>query len=382
MSDPKPEVQAFLDPPRLRKLLLDAVEIYSPSYAEGPVAELFGARLEDAGLIVERQDVAPGPGGGRRFNLLARLGPQPPAMLWLGHLDTIEATAGFTAPQVEGGLLRGLGAADMKGGCAAMAEAFIALHQSRLPLAKGLCLGLVVGEEEYGDGALALLDKVRAPLVIVGEPTGLQPCIAHNGYAECQLTVRGSQAHAAVPEFGANAIHAMLTWLLAIAEEFQAPGRVPRVAANPREIHGGSPLFVVPAACQALVDVHWHPDVDPQAVFDGVERARLSASGNHPQCRLSSEVTFFSPGFANGPGEARLAPFWKALRETGLPSEPGVFRSHSDAGLFQREGCLTVVCGPGKLEMAHSLDERVDLAQVEQAARFYAALAREALSRA
>jgi acetylornithine deacetylase/succinyl-diaminopimelate desuccinylase-like protein len=38
------------------------------------------------------------------------------------------------------------------------------------------------------------------------------------------------------------------------------------------------------------------------------------------------------------------------------------------------------VCGPGKLEMAHSPEEQVSLAQVEQAARFYAALAWEALT--
>jgi acetylornithine deacetylase len=369
-----------LDPARLRRLLQDAVQVYSPSYAEAPAARVFAARLEQAGLAVERMPVASRPGDGERHNLVVRIGPQPASMLWVGHMDTIEAVHGFKAPWVDGDLLYGLGAADMKAGCAAMVEALIAVHQSGAPLARGLCLALVVGEEEYGDGALALIEAVRAPLVIVGEPTDLLPCTGHNGYLECQLTAQGSRAHAAVPEFGANAIHAMLTWILAIFDALLAPGLAGEVVANPREIQGGSTLFVVPAACQAMIDVHWRPGIEPRAVAEAMERARRIALANHPLCGLSAENTFSSMGYLNPPEDPILAPLWRALAAAGLPGTPTVFRSHSDAAVFQAAGALAVVCGPGKLEMAHSPEEQVSMAQVEQAARLYAALAWEALT--
>ena len=368
-----------LDPARLRALLVDAVAIYSPSYAEAPVARLFAQRLEQAGLTVEWLPVPSGQGAGPRHDLVVRLGPQPPAMLWVGHLDTIEAVHGFHPPRLEGDVLHGLGAADMKGGCAAMAEALIALAGSGAELARGLCLGLVVGEEEYGDGALALIEAVHAPLVVVGEPTGLLPCVSHNGYMECRLTAQGSRAHAAVPEFGANAIHAMLTWILAIFDAFLAPGLAGLVVANPREIQGGSTLFVVPAGCEAMIDVHWHPEADPAAVAAAMEQARQSALAGHPLCGLASEVTFSSTGYSNPPGDPALAPFWRACQMAGLDRAPAVFRSHSDAAVFQAAGSLAVVCGPGRLEMAHSPEEQVSLDEVEQAARFYSALAWEAL---
>jgi acetylornithine deacetylase len=365
-----PPVWDHLDPGRLRSLLLASVGAYSPSFAERPVQEVFAAHLEAAGLAVERQPV---PGGdGTRANLVVRLGPQPPGMLWIGHMDTVEAGGTFLGPRVEGDLLFGLGAADMKAGCAAMVEALIAVHLSGAHLARGLCLGLVVGEEEYGDGALAL--EVRAPLVIVGEPTGLLPCISHNGYLECQLSVQGTRAHAAVPELGANAIHGMLSWILALFDELQAPGLAGMVAANPRAIQGGSTEFVVPVACRAMVDLHWHPSVPSGAVSAAVERARGTALRNHPQCGLNWEATFSSQGYENAPGDPALAPLWRALEQCGCPAEPSVFRSHSDAGIFQRAGCVTVVCGPGLLEMAHAPEEQVALGQVEVAAKFYAAL--------
>jgi acetylornithine deacetylase len=375
----RPSVWDCLDGGRLRALLLDAVRVYSPSYAEGPAVQVFASRLEQAGLVVERQLVAPCPGTGERTNLLVRLGPQPPSMLWIGHMDTVEAVHAFAAPRVESDVLHGLGAADMKSGCAAMVEAVIALHQSGLPLARGLCLGLVVGEEEYGDGSLALIETVQAPLVIVGEPTDMVPCTSHNGYQEYQLTAQGSRAHAAVPEFGANAIHAMLSWLLAIFDQCLAPGLAHQVVANPREIQGGSTMFVVPAACQAMLDIHMRPGIDPGAVAEAVERARQIALADHPLCRLSSVVTFSSLGYENPPGDPLLAPFWRAIARAGLSGTPGVFRSHSDAAVFQQAGALAVVCGPGRLEMAHSPEEQVSLSQVELAARFYAALAEEAL---
>ena len=377
-TSPAP-VWAALDPGRLRTLLQEVVAAHSPSYAEGPATRLFAGALERAGLTVERQPVAAPDGAGPRSNLLVRLGPQPPAMLWVGHVDTIEAAL-FGPPRTDGDRLHGLGAADMKGGCAAMVEAVVALQQARVPLARGLCLALVVGEEEYGDGAAALLEAVRAPLVVVGEPTDLLPCISHNGYLECQLTVAGNRAHAAVPEVGANAIHAMLAWILARLDGFGGPGLAGQVVANPREIQGGSTLFVVPAECRAMVDVHWTPDTDRQVVLEAIERARRAAGADHPQCRLAATVTFSSMGYQNPPGDPRLAPFWRACEHAGIRPVPAVFRSHSDAAQFQRSGALAVVCGPGRLEMAHSPEEWVSLAQVEKAARFYAALAWEALA--
>jgi len=128
-----------------------------------------------------------------------------------------------------------------------------------------------------------------------------------------------------------------------------------------------------------MVDVHWAPGIDRQTVLEAIERARRAASVGHPQCRLASAVTFSSMGYENPAGDPRLAPFWRACDEAGIRTAPAVFRSHSDAALFQRAGALAVVCGPGRLEMAHSPEEWVSLAQVEKAARFYAALAWEAL---
>ena len=46
----------------------------------------------------------------------------------------------------------------------------------------------------------------------------------------------------------------------------------------------------------------------------------------------------------------------------------------TEAGLFQRAGIPTVVCGPGHIAQAHQADEYVSLAQLAAGERFLHAL--------
>lgn len=366
-------IQDFIRPERLEALLYDAVCEYSPTYAEQPSVAVFERAIMDADLRLETQIVdTPGaePEDPRR-NLIIRLGPEPAALLWLGHTDTVVLPDDEVLdPRVEDGILWGLGASDMKSGCAAAIEAAIAIHESGIPLKRGIVIGLVVGEEEYGDGAERLLERVRAPLAIVGEPTGLQPCFEHYGYLEAELEARGKRAHAAVPEHGANAIHAMLAWLTAVLEVRAEIAE--DLVLNPRELTGSSPLFAVPEACQATLDAHLRGDSEPDEVVEIIETARLRAAEAHEGVTTAWEQVFYAPGYTIDVDDPHFNFVEQAYIACGLPWEPTAFRSHSDASLLSQHGIRPLVIGPGELSVAHTPDEHVSLAQVTDAARLYA----------
>lgn len=369
-------VLTSLRPRRLTELLAEAVDAYSPTYAEAPATEVFERALQRGGLAVERQSVANPSGNGPRHNLLVRLGPEPLALLLVGHVDTIPAGRGamrFAPARIDGDQLIGLGAADMKSGCAAMVEALLAVAESGIALRHGVGLALVVGEEEYGDGSAALPAGFGAPLTVVGEPTNLSPCIEHYGYLECQLLSRGVRSHAALAGQGSGAIHALLTWLLGILDG--AEPRSAGIAINPRLVQGGGELFVVADQCEATLDVHWRPGVEVDEIVAAIERGRAEALHSHGDCQLEYRELFRAGGYSNRPSEPRLQPLAHAFDVAELPWTPGVFRSHSDADLFQQRGSVAVVCGPGALEAAHAPGESVSLAETERAARLYASLA-------
>jgi acetylornithine deacetylase len=257
-----------------------------------------------------------------------------------------------------------------------MVEAVAAVASSGMSLKRGVQIALVVGEEEYGDGVEALIEDelIEAPLTIVGEPTGLRPCTRHFGYVEYEMAGEGTRVHAALARQAANAIHATLDW---VAEIFSGVHRLPfasEASISLREIRGGTGLFVVPNKCELVLDVHLPPGERVDTMDEVIETARARIAKRHARSALRSERLYWAPGYVIPEGEPGLKPLLDGFRAMEMPWDPDVFPSHSDASLLHRHGTLPVVCGPGKLEVAHTPEECVSLSETLQAARLYAAL--------
>lgn len=369
-------VLARINPARIESLLIEAVNHYSPSYAEAAVIPTFVSALNQARIAHRLQPVTASPADRERANIIVELGPSPPQLLLVGHIDTIPfwGDEDDHGAFLEGDVLYGLGSADMKSGCVAMVEALVALVEAGVVFKRGVCLALVVGEEEYGDGSEALLDEIIAPLTIIGEPTNLRACTEHYGYLEGRLTSKGTRAHAALPSIGANAIHAMLSWLLKILERASERPDADKIAFNPRQITGGETLFVIAESCEASLDMHLAPEIDRESLHGLIEDAREEALASHQACTLTHEEIYWTQGYKLDDDDALMGPVLKGFESVGLPWQPVAFRSHSDGNLFYQRGTAPIICGPGALEVAHTRDEHVHLSEVAQAARLYAAI--------
>jgi len=243
-----------IQPDRLKKLLQEMTDIYSPSGKEEELIEYIETYLSTIGLRSIRQPVSE-----NRFNLVIVPDKKDEVdLLFIGHVDTVTAfdleDYGFYE---DGDVVYGLGVADMKAGCAAMIEAFTVLAaDGEMPSSVGLAL--VVGEEEESDGAKTLIRDYSFPWAIVGEPTNMMPCLGHYGYLEVMLRTRGKRAHSSMPEYGQNAIESMLKLLLITSEyaSFAKNGLV----YNVRELSGFPGGFVVPDTCESWLDLHLPPD--------------------------------------------------------------------------------------------------------------------------
>ena len=371
MSTRLAQVWGAIDPQRLRRTLMEMVDIYSPSGKEEDIQLYLEERLAVAGIPVRRQVVE-----AERYNLVATMGAGEPALYLVGHVDTVAAwdIEEYAAVE-EWGVVRGLGSSDMKGGCAAMVEAWLAL--ATLPEAERPALGLllVVGEEENGDGSLRFLEETCPEWVVIGEPTALRPAFSHFGYMEISLVTQGRRIHSSLPELGHNAIESMLRVLLQLANAaLFEQGPAPLVYSI-REMSSARAGFVVPDRCETLIDLHLPPSVDPFEI-----RRELDAIFNRARQvvkDLDLEVSFdFEAGGYQLDLENRLMEVLDDVYpRLNLPLEFVPFRSHSDGNLFFRAGSRPLILGPGSLETAHTAEEQTSLAEVEAAARIYAALA-------
>lgn len=351
-------------PENLRHLLRRLIDIYSPTGKEREIVAFLENYLKGAGLPVRLQAL-----DAHRANLLVIPPGEEAVAVLVGHVDTVGA---YDLDQFgygeDGDLIEGLGAADMKGGCAALVEAYVALWKEtgRCP---PVALALVCGEEEDGDGTQKLVKEYRFQWAFIAEPTDMHPCFSHYGYIEIHITTSGKRVHASLANPGQSPVEAMLRLLLRLSRHFTECR--PELVYNIRDLSSSQSGFAVPERSDVWIDVHLPPTAPMGEIIVELEEIVANERQENPDFRGSISFMNVHAGYAL-PEKGRMV---KKLRDAysgePLPWEPRAFPSHSDANLLWAAGIKPVILGPGSLERAHSPDESVSFEQVLIASRVY-----------
>ena len=323
-----------------------------------------------------------------KVNLFATLGAGKPAGLVLsGHTDTVpwDGQAWSREPlgaQLESGNLFGRGSADMKGFIGAVVAQTHGWLEADLPFA--LHYAFSYDEEVGGFGVRRLIADLReagvAPrLCIVGEPTEMVPAIAHKGVYRWRCHVRGHAAHSSLRPHAVNAVEAAARVIARIAgigdelrdsEPRQAGFDVPYTTSAVCVVAGGIADNVVPEDCRFHYEFRNLPGVDAHALH---ARVVAAAQALEPEMKAVDPSTGFRfepfcemPAFRAAVDEPAVA---LALALAGARHTTNVAFG-TEAGMFQRAGISTVVCGPGSINQAHQADEFVSLAQLARCEAF------------
>lgn len=352
---------------RLKRLLIRLIDIYSPSGKEEEILSYLKGFLKRQGLTVTAQDVDE-----NRYNLVVAPESGEIRMALIGHLDTVSAydLDHYSAVEKDGDII-GLGAADMKGGCAAMIEAFLTLRQSHGPnVPFALCL--VVGEEETGDGAAQLMKEFRFPWALIGEPTNLVPCFKSYGYIESQVNTVGKRQHASLAGRRKNAVETLLGGLLRFTNHMEQ--KRPELIYNIRDLFTTRAGFAVPEYSEAWIDIHVPPDLSIGEIITEIEDVMATKNEDTAAIALRFRTETIDAGYEIPLRGRRLDLIKGVFDDQGLAWAPDAFRSHSDANQIFSAGARPVILGPGQLEKAHAQDESVSFDQVAQAADLYLSL--------
>ncbi len=356
MGDPGADAVALLS----ELVSIDSVNpgLAPDSAGEQLIVEHLRARLLRSGFDTI---VVPAETRSGRPSLLAvpRATAHGPTIVLNGHLDTVGVT-GMTdpfTPTIDGTRLYGRGAADMKGGVAAIIVAAEHLVEAKAPVRP--VLALVADEEDASLGSEAVVAAlpalgVRPDVCLIAEPTDLALCRSLRGFAAIRVRFAGRASHSSQAELGINAVTHLGRLLHAVDQ------RAPAVRDGGGDlmvtlVTGGQSAFVVPdhAEClvelrttpdqpsgdalplvEAMLDPGWQADAQLVACRDGW---RLDPTG--PAAALSEAL-----GSALGTGATFDAPYWM------------------EAPLWQ-QACPTLICGPSGGGL-HAIDEWVDLTQV------------------
>jgi len=383
----------------MKALLQDLVRIPSFSTHEGALAQRLAEEMRQVGFSEVRTD--------RVGNVIGRVGSGTgPKLLLNGHMDTVDVGDLDRWPHppfdaaVEEGVLYGRGACDMKAGLAAMVYGVKALLDTGLELVGDLYLVGVVQEEPCEGLAMRVLveeEGIRPDFVVLGEPSNLQVKTGQRGRLEMEVRVAGTSAHAALPELGSNAIHNAARLI------FRVELLAPRLATDP--FLGQGSIAVTEISSQAA-SRNAVPDcctflVDRRLTLGETERKALAEIQNiisTEEIDAQVEVTEYrATSYTGFDCQARNAfPAWvmpedhplvqtlvRAVRETlGFRPRLGSWPFSTDGTYTAGIASIpTVGFGPGDERYAHTLQDRVHLNDVVDAARVYARLAADLLGR-
>jgi succinyl-diaminopimelate desuccinylase len=342
----------------------ELVAIPSLSHHEQAMADLVEGALRKCGwLQVERIG----------HNVVGRtsLGRSQRLVL-AGHLDTVPPNRN-ERPTVEGDILWGLGASDMKGGLAVMLDVAAATQAPSVDLTWCFYACEEVGRAE--SGLLVLWserpDLLEGDAAILGEPTGALVEAGCQGTLRFVLTLAGVRAHTARPYTGRNAIHRLGPVIERVAgwegRTVDLDGCAYAEQLQVVAIEGGVAPNVVPDAASITVNFRYAPDRHAT----GAEAfLRQLLDGLYDE---GDGDTFTVVDAADGAPPSLDHPLLSALvAGTGEPPRAKV--GWTDVASFWAHGVPAANFGPGDPLLAHHPDEHVTRAQLERAREVLTAL--------
>lgn len=354
--------------------------------AERGAAEVVAEQMRAFGWDPLVEEAAPG-----RPNVIATLeGGRPgPSLLFEGHTDVVtEGDPGAWShdpygAEVVDGRLYGRGAADMKGGVAAML--FAARRLAREGFGGRLMVAALADEEGLMLGVKDFCRRGHATALdaaLICEPEGGEVCVAQKGALRLRVEVPGRMAHGAMPERGMNPIPPLAAFLETVGEIQRTLHRergehryLGRDYLTPTWVSAGNEhqLNVIPGAAVAGIDVRTTPGADHAALVARLraalpEGARLEVVEERPATEIPENHPLV---------RAALGAHEKVL---GRPAALGGVPGATDGTILVRDaGVPVVTCGPGGKWIAHQRDEYVEVAVLLAYARIFEETARRYL---
>lgn len=330
------------------RLAAALVDIPSVSGGEGPLADAVQAALAAVpGLAVDRDGDA----------VVARAaGGRGTRVLLAGHLDTVPI-AGNLPSAVRDGRLHGCGSSDMKSGLAVLLRLAATVTSSPYDLSYICYDQEEVEASRNGLGRLAAAhrDWLAADLAVLLEPTGGAVEAGCQGTLRAVVRTAGRRAHTARAWRGVNAIHAAAGVLARLADyrprEVTLDGCTYREGLQAVAVSGGLAGNVVPDACEVTVNHRFAPDRSVQQAADYVREVFAG---------FDVEVVDAAPAAPPGLAAPAVARFVAAVG-----GRPVAKYGWTDVARFAALGVPALNYGPGDPELAHTVEESVDLAVIE-----------------
>lgn len=318
-----------------------------------------------------------------------------------GHIDVAEVgdISEWTVPVFnltnKDGNVYGRGTSDMKSAIAATLFVTKLLKEMDINLKGSLQIQSVIGEEAGEAGTLSCVEKgYTADFALVVDGSNRQ-IHGQGGVITGWITIKSKEVfhdamrmkmlHAGGLVKGASAIEKMMKVVVGLQElerhwavTKEYPGFSPGTTTiNPAVIEGGRHAAFVADECRLWITVHFYPNETYQSVVQEIEEHLNNVAMADPWLRdnplqyrwggkwMIEERGEIFPALKMNAEHSAVQLLGQCHEEIEkVPVEIGMSKSVTDAGWLGEAGIPIVIYGPGKLEEAHSVDEKLNVEEL------------------
>ena len=326
------------------------------------------------------------------FSTIKCENPNEQGIVLSGHTDVVPAvhsewTSDPYLVREKDDKLYGRGTCDMKGFIACTLAVAPLFASSKLK--RPIHFSYTFDEETGCLGApLVLADLKKRNLnfsaCIIGEPTNMKAITAHKGYNEYKTHFTGLSGHASDPENGSSAIEYAIEYsnkLIELRNELKNKKRENNLFSPPYstlqigKISGGIGANVIADKCFLEWEVRPINKSDGDYVTKSIDEFSKNIllpkiKNNNPNGNIKKEIIGEVVGF-NKEEDSEAVNLVSNL--TGDNSK-GTMSFGTEAGLFQNSGISTVICGPGSINQAHTVDEYITYDQLKKCLKMLVSL--------
>ncbi len=370
------------------QLTADLIRCPSVTPAEGGAITLLETLLTEHGFVCTRIE------RGGIHNLFARwgAGKNGRSFGFNGHTDVVpigDASAWTVDPfgaEVKDGFMYGRGATDMKSGVAAFVAAAIDFVKDTPP--DGSLVITITGDEEGDalDGTTAILDWMDAngekiDHCLVGEPTspntmGEMMKIGRRGSMTVFFTATGVQGHSAYPHRANNPLTALVRLMdrLSTHELDQGTEHFDQSTLAITTIDTGNPATnVIPAQAKATANIRFNDAHSGDSLSRWVQD-EAGKIAKDTGITIDLKIKISGESFITPPGELSDLIGQAVKDELGVTPQMSTTGGTSDARFVKNHCPVTEFGLVGKT--MHSVDERVEVAQIGQLKSIYTRILR------
>jgi len=275
-------------------------------------------------------------------------------VLFMAHIDVVDATDPLFEPVIRDGNLYGRGAIDDKY-AVALSLVLAKEHMERLRrqgrTQKELPFGiLITSDEEIGGyhGVGAVVDIIKPEFCIAldgGNPERI--VVKEKGLLTVKMIARGKAAHGSRPWLGENAVDNLITDYARLKSLFEKPAAGTWLKTmNLSIINAGKSFNQVPDRAEAVFDIRYTENEDTDRLFGQM------------QAKVASELVVMrkEPMFMGG-----TSPYLDRILKLAGNAVIGFEHGASDARFFSEKGISGIVWGAKGDDSAHAVDEHVNI---------------------